>query len=87
MTIKEMFKALETAEAEMDIIDAKYDENPEDEEIEAAWTKAYQKENEAFMDVVNEIVKMTNGQIDNKTAAMMMRAKRKEIKSLIERMA
>lgn len=87
MKIKEMFKALEAAEAEMDIIDAKYDEEPENEEVEVAWTKAYEKEHEAFTAVVNEIVKISNGMIDSKTAATTIRAKREELKNLISRIA
>ena len=76
MKIKEMFAELEAAEANMNVIDEMFDNDPENEAIENAWNRAYEKEFEAFTNVVNEIVTISNGMIDNKTAAMMLRAKR-----------
>lgn len=87
MKIKEMFAELEAAEANMNVIDEMFDNDPENEAIENAWNRAYEKEFEAFTNVVNEIVTISNSMIDNKTAAMMLRAKRNELKNLISRIA
>ena len=87
MKIKKLFKELEAAEIEMDKIDAIYELDAENEEVENAWMKAYEKENEAFENVVKEIVTISAGMIDTKTARTMIRAKRNELKNLIARIA
>ena len=49
--------------------------------------EAYKEEHKAFETLVNEIVKVSCGAIDNKTARMVLIAKRDEVKSLIARIA
>lgn len=56
--------------------------DPTNEEKEKAFDEAYKAEFDAFTAVANLIVKMTNGQIDEKTAREMVRTKRSEILKL-----
>ncbi len=57
--------------------------DPTSEEKEKAFDEAYKAEFDAFTAVAELIVKMTNGQIDEKTARTMVRAKRNEILALL----
>lgn len=57
--------------------------DPTNEEKEKAFDEAYKAEFDAFTAVANLIVKMTNGQIDEKTTRIMVRTKRNEILNLI----
>lgn len=59
-------------------------EDPTNEEKEKAFDEAYKAEFDAFTAVANLIVKMTNGQIDEKTARTMVRTKRNEIMNLVD---
>lgn len=58
--------------------------DPTNEEKEKTFDEAYKAEFDAFTAVANLIAKMTNGQIDEKTARTMVRTKRSEILSLVE---
>lgn len=57
--------------------------DPTNEEKEKTFDEAYKAEFDAFTAVANLIVKMTNGQIDEKTARTMVRTKRNEILNLV----
>lgn len=57
--------------------------DPNNEEKEKAFDEAYKAEFDAFTAVAELIVKMTNGQIDEKTARTMVRTKRNEILNLV----
>lgn len=57
--------------------------DPTNEVKEKAFDEAYKAEFAAFMEVSDLIVKMTSGQIDEKTARIMVRTKRNEILNLI----
>lgn len=57
--------------------------DPTNEDKEKAFDEAYKAEFDAFIAVANLIVKMTNGQIDEKTARTMVRTKRNEILNLV----
>lgn len=85
--MKELLKRLEEAERKANIADTEYEANPEDEELEKAFDEAYKAEFEAFEALANEIVKTTGGQIEKATASTMIRAKRNELRTLIEKIA
>ena len=87
MTIKTLLENLEAAEAKSDMIDEAWENDYSNEELEKAWNEAYKAENEAFNKVVSEIVTMTAGMIDEKTAGLMLRAKRAELKALVLKIA
>ena len=82
--MKELLKRLEAAEKKANEADAAFEANPESEELEKAFDEAYKEEFEAFEALADEIVKASNGQIEKATAATMIRAKRSELKALIE---
>lgn len=59
--------------------EADYEREPENREYEETFYRAYQNEHNTFMEAADLIVKMTNGQIDEKTARTIVRTKRNEI--------
>ena len=85
--MKELLKRLEEAEKKANEADAAFEAEPESKEKEKAFDEAYKAEFEAFEALADEIVKTTNGQIEKATAATMIRAKRSELKALIEKIA
>ena len=85
--MKELLKKLEAAEQRANEADTAYEAEPENEEKEKAFDEAYKAEFEAFNELSNEIVKLTNGQIDKATAGTLIRSKRNELKELIARIA
>lgn len=85
--MKELFKKYEIATETANEIDAAWETDPENETLEKAFDTAYQAQYNAFIELVNEIVTFTNGQIDKKTAATMIRTKYNELKNLIDRLA
>ena len=84
--MKELLNKLKEAEKMADEADAAWEADPENEELEKAFDEAYKKQFVAFENLVNEIVKKTDGIIDKKTAATMVRAKRTEVETLINMM-
>lgn len=82
----ELKKRLEELERLEEIANKADDEmmaDPTNEEKEKAFDEAYKAEFNAFTAVANLIVKMTNGQIDEKTARTMIRTKRNDILDII----
>lgn len=63
--------------------DEEYEAEPMSEEKEKAFDEAYRAEFEAFIAVSKLIVKMTRGQINEKTAREMVRTKRNEILNIV----
>lgn len=84
--MKELFKAYEIAEMKANEADEAFGNDPENEELEAAFDKAYKEEYKAFENLVNAIVEISKGKIENKIARLMIRTKRNELKALLSRM-
>lgn len=82
-TIKKLFTELEKAERESDALDDKWNESPDDENLEKAWDKAYQKVWKISEDLANEISVFTGGKVNEETAFQMLRSKRAELKAII----
>ena len=80
--MKEMMKKLEELENIATIADNEYENEPENEEKENAFDIAYKNEYNFFNEVAEEIVKITSGKIELKTAREMLRTKRNELKVL-----
>lgn len=80
--MKEMMKKLEELENIATIADKEYENEPENEEKESAFDIAYKNEYIFFNEVAEEIVKITSGKIELKTAREMLRTKRNELKVL-----
>ena len=87
MKIKELFKELEEAEKRSNAIDEAWENDYENEKLEAAWLDAYNKEADALNALITEIVNVTAGMIEPKMAKMMVFSKRDELKAIIERIA
>lgn len=85
--MKELLKALKEAEMNANAADTAWEADPENEKLEKAFDEAYEKQHTAFVNLLNEIVKTTNGKIDKKTAAIMIRTKRAELENLISLIA
>lgn len=82
--LKRLMAEFEAAEKESDRIDELWEEDYENEELEAEWTAAYKAETSAREKLQDALVKLTNEAVDGKTARMMIYAKRAELKALIE---
>ncbi|MBR5354654.1 MAG: hypothetical protein IK122_00820 [Alphaproteobacteria bacterium] len=81
-----MKKAIENYEAatkEMDAIDAEFENDLFNEELETKWNEAYKKQFAAFIELANMIVKVTNNQIDMQTAREMINTRFEDIKKLV----
>ena len=71
----------------MDAIDAEFEKDLFNEELATTWNEAYEKQFAAFMELANAIVKMTNNQIDAKTAREMIKTRFEDIKRLVAALA
>lgn len=81
--LKELLNKLEEAEkAANDANDALDLENPT-EEAEQAFDVLYKKEWEAFEELTKAVVEVTGGKINTKTAALMIRGRREDLKRII----
>lgn len=80
--MKELLKRLAIAEKEANEADQAYEADPENIEKEEAFDRAYKAEYDLYMKAANEIVKITSGKIDIKTAAAMIQTRRKELETL-----
>lgn len=87
MKIKEMFKEYKEAEARASIIDEAWENDYENEALEAEWIEAYKAEHEALQKLIAEVGDLTNGLIDSKTARAMIVGHRDEFEKLIDRIA
>ena len=85
--LKDLLKALKIAEENANKVDAAWENDPENENLEIAFDRAYAKEHEALENLVGEIVKVTAGKIDRKTARAMVIKKREQLEALINRAA
>lgn len=81
--LKRRLEDLERLSAIADSADRAMMEDFENPEKEKAFEEAYKAEYSAFMAVVDLVVKISNGKIDEKTARIMVRAKRNEILALL----
>ena len=85
--LKDLMKALKIAEENANMADAAWENDPENKDLEITFDKAYAKEHEALENLVDEIVKVTSGKIDQKTARTMVIKKRSQLEALINRAA
>lgn len=81
--IKALLEALEAAEKKSDKIDEAYEQDPENEALEAEWSAAYKAEWEAMETLRDEIVKVTGGKVDKKIAQKLIIAHRQTLKDIL----
>lgn len=60
-----------------------WESDPESKELESTFDRAYQNEYNAFIDLANSIVKMSNNQISFYTAKKILMTKKDELLALI----
>ena len=82
--LKRLMAEFEAAEKESDRIDALWEEDYENEALEAEWIAAYKAETSAREKLQDALVKLASGAVDGKTARTMIYATRAELKALIE---
>lgn len=87
MEIKRLYNNFLRAEKRADIAEIIYGGDPESAEKEADFDRAYKEQHAAMMEVIREIERLTAGQIDQKTARLMLTAKRPEFERLMRRIA
>lgn len=68
--LKKLWKEYTTAKNESDKLDLEWAKDPENEELEKAWDKAYKEQYTAFENLVNGLNKFSN--IDTKTLREMI---------------
>lgn len=66
-----------------DAADSAWEQDPENEELEAAFDRSYEMQHEAQNALINGIVSFTSGRIDAVTARKMLGSKREELESLM----
>lgn len=86
-TFKRLFKAYQKAEKAATAAEMAYDQEPENEAIEAAFDKAYEAEHKALMALANGIVEYTAGMIDIKTARIMIMKMPERLETLVAKIA
>lgn len=85
--MKEALERLKKAEHITDLIDQAWDQEPENEKLEAAWQDAYEKEYTAFNSLAEAIVKYSLGKIDVETACSIIRVKRADLETIIYKLS
>lgn len=85
--MKQLFKTYEEAKETANAIDTAWANDPENEALENAFDEAYKAEYNAFNALVAGIVEITNGEIDKKTAATMIKARYNDLKTIINTFA
>lgn len=72
----------ETARELTEKMEKAFENDPMNAKLEEEWDAAYKAEYTAMMELVKEIVKMTNGAIEEKTARTMIITKLDAIKAI-----
>lgn len=83
--LKSLFNEHETAREAANKADEAWSLDPENEELETAFDKAYQVEFNLFLELANKISSLTG--IDAKAARAMINGKHDELKTLINKIA
>lgn len=80
--MKALLKALREAERKSNELDALWEMDPDNEILEAQWDIAYKEECKAYEATANELVRITSGMLNLKTAMSMLKIKRDEVEKL-----
>lgn len=82
--MKDLIKRYEEALRESDKLDTMIGNDPENEELENLFDEAYQREYNLYIELTNEIVKVTSGKINTDTAKAMIKTRFEDLKNLLE---
>lgn len=80
----ELLKELKEAEALTAFIDNLWDQNPESEELEIAYDKAYKKEKEAFNKVAAAVSGATG--LSLTSCAALLKLRREKVEEILEKL-
>ena len=84
--MNELLIRLREAEQRANDAEDAYASDCENEEFENEFDRAYSEQMKVFNEVVDAIVKLTNGKINEQTAGMMLRMRRAELERLVAMM-
>ena len=84
---KRLFNAYKKAEKAATVAEMAYDQEPENETIEAAFDRAYEAEHKALMALADGIVEYTTGMVDRKTARIMIMKMPERLEAIVNKIA
>lgn len=88
--MNELIKALENlknAEQIASRAEARYEQNPESEQLEKRFDRAYKNEFKYYIECVKLVQKISGGKIDFETAKKLVQTKREELIEIIKKTA
>lgn len=87
MKIKELYLDYIKVRDAANASEEAYAQEPENESLEQAFDKAYVKESRALYALIDEVVSLTSGAIDRKTARQMIVSREDDFRTIIARIA
>lgn len=81
--LKRLIQEYYKAEQASNEADTKWEQDPENEELEREFDRTYKAQWELFEALCTEIVCLTEGEIDHKMASYLLRVQRAAIEGLI----
>ena len=85
--LQRLMKEYRAAMEEADRIDAAWEDDYENEELEAAWDAAYKAEHKAMTNLVDGLVRFSRGMLNEHAARSLVRVKLEAVEALIARLA
>ena len=85
--LQKLIREYKVAMKKADAIDAAWENDYENEELEAAWDAAYKAEHKAMMNLVDALVQFSRGMLTKQAAFSLVRIKFSEVEALVARMA
>ena len=83
MKLSEKITEYKREKANADFYGDRWEMEPENAELETAFSEAYEKEFKLFSEITEDIVKLSNGRIDIYTARMMVKRRLADLENLI----
>lgn len=83
--MKEIFKKFEESEKKTDEIERKWEEDPENEELNKSWYESYKEEREALDNLITRLMEVLPG-TNVQTIRKMIFTKREELREIINKM-
>lgn len=86
MTMLDLFKKYEESINKANLLDEKWDKEPENEELEKMWVEAYNEQQKCFENLAVALVANTNFILDLETAKKLIRSCGFTIKEYYEKL-
>ena len=87
MKIKALYTAYIAARDAANVAEEAYAQEPENEFLEQAFDEAYTKESHALYTLIDEVVSLTSGAINKKTARQMIVSREDDFRAIMTRIA